>query len=100
MGPIDYSDLVATMKISDHSTNKAPGGETIIIAWIMGCVAFPIVIFMGLFLYEFIGLIAPVAIIGLAMWACGYYGTNHSIVARFRYRCSRRQRLIIKRRLS
>lgn len=100
MGLIDYSNLVATTKISDGTTGQAPGGETIIIGWIMSCVSFPIIIFMGLFLCEFIGLIAPVVIIGLAIWACGYYGTNRSLWARFRYRTTKRQRMIIGRRLS
>ena len=49
MGPCDYSDLIASGKISDaKSDGQAPGGETIIIGWIMGCVAFPIIIFIGL----------------------------------------------------
>jgi len=102
MGLIDYSDLVASGKISDvKSDSQAPGGETIIIGWIMGCVAFPIIIFIGLWLMAHSFEVAVYGFIGLGLWASARYGTNNSLVARLRYRkFSKRERLIIARRLS
>jgi hypothetical protein len=102
MGLIDYSDLVATTKLSDEAqtTDKPEGGETVIIGLIMGVVSFPIIVLMGLFVWHLIGLIIPIAVIGLGFWACGHYGTNDSLTARFRYRTTKRSRAIIERRLS
>lgn len=59
-----------------------------------------VVVFMGLFAWAHIGLLAPIVIIGTALWACGYYGTNRSILDRFRYRTTAAQRARIRRRLS
>lgn len=100
MGPIDYSDLVASRKISDPVASKAPGGETVIIAWIMGCVAYPIIIFMGLWIEAHLFPIIICGFIGLGLWACGYYGTNKSLWRRLRYRPTRTQRAKVRRRLS
>ncbi len=102
MGPCDYSDLVASGRISDDKADgRAPGGETVIIAWIMGCVAFPIVVFMGLWVDANFLEVGIYGFIGLGFWAAGHYGTNNSIVARLRYRkFTARERLIIARRLS
>lgn len=79
---------------------RVPGGETVIIAWIMGCVAFPIIAFIGLWLKAYSLEVGVYGFIGLGLWACGHYGTNRSIVSRFRYRYTKQERLIIKRRLS
>lgn len=56
--------------------------------------------FMGLFVWAHIGLIAPAVIIGLAIWACGHYGTNDSLWRRITYRTTTAQRDRIRRRLS
>lgn len=101
MGPCDYSDLVASQPISDVESDKqAPGCETVIIGWIMGCVAFPIIIFIGLWLKAYSLEVGVYGFIGLGLWASARYGTNKSLVARFRYRTTKRERLIIARRLS
>jgi hypothetical protein len=101
MGPCDYSDLVASGKISDvESDGQAPGIETVIIGWIMGCVAFPIICFIGLWLAAHSLEVVVYGFIGLGLWGAAHYGTNDSLVARFRYRATKRQRLIIARRLS
>lgn len=101
MGPCDYSDLIASGKISDAESDKqAPGGETVIIAWIMSCVAFPTIVFMGLWVKAYCLPIIIFGFIGLGFWACGHYGTKNSLVARLRYRTTKRERLIIARRLS
>ena len=102
MGPCDYSDLIASGKISDvKSDEQAPGGETIIIGWIMSCVAFPFIIFIGLWVMANSFEVAIYGLIGLGFWGAGRYGTNNSLVARFRYRTfTKRERLIIARRLS
>ncbi len=101
MGPCDYSDLIASSRLSDDKPeSKAPGGETIIIGWIMGCVAFPIIIFIGLWVMANSLEVGIYGFIGLGLWGAGRYGTNNSLVARLRYRTTKRQRLIIARRLS
>lgn len=102
MGPIDYSDMVISTRLSDgrKATDKPHGGETVIIGIIMLVVSFPIIVLMGLYVWHLIGLIIPVGIIGLGLWACGHYGTNDSVLARFRYRTTNRSRAIIERRLS
>ena len=102
MGLIDYSDLVASRPISDvKSDEQAPGGETIVIGWIMLCVAFPTIIFIGLWVMAHSLEVGIYGFIGLGFWGAGHYGTNNSLVARFRYRTfTKRERLIIARRLS
>lgn len=101
MGPCDYSDLVAVTRLSDENPEpKAPGGETIIIGWIMSCVAFPIIIFIGLWLVANSLEVGIYGFIGLGLWGAGRYGTKNSLVARLRYRTTKRERLIIARRLS
>ncbi len=101
MGPCDYSDMVIATRLSDgKGDSKAPGCETVVIAWIMLCVSFPIVILMGLFVWKYIGLIAGSGLIGLGFWACGHYGTNNSLWRRLRYRPTASHCAKIRRRLS
>ncbi len=101
MGPCDYSDLVASQPISDVDADKAPGGETVIIGWIMGCVAFPVIIFIGLWVMAHSLEVGVYGFIGLGLWGASRYGTKNSLVARLRYRTfTKRERLIIARRLS
>ena len=101
MGPADYSDLVASQPISDPKSDpQAPGGETVVIGWIMGCVAFPVIVFIGLWVAAHSLEVGIYGFIGLGLLGAGRYGTNNSLVARFRYRTTKRQRLIIARRLS
>jgi len=57
------------------------------------------------FTWDYIGLIVAGFVIGLGFAACRYYGTNRSILDRFRYRTvtvvlTDKQRTRIKRRLS
>jgi hypothetical protein len=103
MGPdmdYDYSDMVIATRLSDGKADgKAPGLETVIIGWIMLCVAFPITILMGLFVWHHIGPIAAAGIIGLGFWACGHYGTNNSLLRRLRYRSRAKHCAKIRRRL-
>lgn len=101
MGPVDYSDVIRSTPLSDDTDDgEAPGFETLIIGWIMLVVSFPIIVFMGLFAWHNISPIVTASIIGLGLWACVYYGTNDSLVARFRCRTTRRRRVTIERRLS
>ena len=100
MEPCDYSDLVASQKISDVDSGQAPGGETIVIGWIMSCVAFPVIVFIGLWVMAHSLEVGIYGFIGLGLWGAGRYGTNNSLVSRFRYRTTKRERLIIARRLS
>jgi len=100
MGPFDYSDMVIATRLSDgKAADKPPGFETVIIGLLVSCVTFPIVILMGLFVWHHIGLSATCGFIGLGFWACGYYGTNNSLLRRLRYRTRARQCAKIRHRL-
>lgn len=107
MRPIDIGPFAETMittresDVDETTDNKNSGSmiHVIITLFIIGP-AMWFLIFMGLFTWAYIGLIIPITIIGLAIWACGYYGTNNSIIDKIRYRTTKAQRAIIKRRLS
>lgn len=104
MGPFEDIGPYATMTImttqkSDVTDNK-PGGWYVVIALLLLGPAMWTLFFMGLFLWTHIGLISVVTVIGLCFWACGHYGTNRSILDRFRYRTTPEQRVRVSRRLS
>lgn len=91
MGPIDYSDMVISTRLSDGKVkaDNVDGNETIVIGLIMGVVSFPCAFLMGLYVWHNIGPIVAIVVIGLGFWASARYGTNDSLVARFRYRTKR-----------
>lgn len=94
IGP--YAEMsIITQKSDVEETatdNTVAGVARVIIALLLFGPAVCILFFMGLFICAHIGPIAPAAIIGLAIWACGHYGTNNSILDRFRYRTTPAQR--------
>lgn len=105
MGPLDmgpYAEMSITTRKSDQktTTDKEPGAIHVVIALLLLGPALWAAWFIGLYTWSYIGLIIPVGIIGLAIWACGHYGTNRSILDRFRYRITQSQRDRISRRLS
>jgi len=106
MGPFDaigpYGDMAITTRKSDvdEKTDNKPGFRHVLIGLILIFPTLWVVAFIGLFTWANIYVIAPLAVIGLCFWACAYYGTNRSIIDRFRYRTTKAQRLIIERRLS
>ncbi len=103
MGPFDdYGDMrIITRKtdVAVEADNK-PRFASVLIGLLLALPTYWTLCFMGLYLIAHIGVIAPSGIIGLGFWACAYYGTNHSVLDRFRYRTTKIQRAIISRRLS
>ena len=97
IGP--YSETTITTRKSDVTDNK-PGGWYVVIALCLIGPAMWTLFFMGLFLWKHIGLIGVSVVIGLGFWACGHYGTNRSILDRYRYRTTPEQRACITRSLS
>lgn len=95
----------ATMMITknldvDTKPDNEPGFASVLIALLLLGPGMWAAAFIGLFTFAYIRLIIPTTIIGLAIWACGYYGTNTSILNRFRYRTNATDRKRIDRRLS
>jgi len=99
----DYGDMVIATKKEDSAYRTTDGwavyscftmlflsviGGTIGAAFVIGIAA------------RFIWWIVPAVVIGLGYWACNYYGTNHSVLDRWRYRATKAQRKVILRRLS
>lgn len=106
MGPLDnigpYAETTITTRESDvePETDNKPGILSLIIGvCILGpCIC--IFVFMGLYIWAHIGPITVCVVIGLGLWACGHYGTERSILDRFRYRTTKSQRTKMARRLS
>ena len=101
MGP--YTGTTITTRKTDVTTEKTdnkPSACSVLIGLILLGPALWVVAFMGLFCWTHIGLISVVGIIGLTFWACGHFGTDNSILDRFRYRTTPDQRSRIDRRLS
>lgn len=99
MGP--YAEMsIITRKTDGDETDNKPGVLYGLIGLCLLGPALWVVSLMGLFCWAYIGLLAPAVVIGLLIWACGRYGTNNSIIDRFRYRTTRGQRAKIARRLS
>lgn len=106
MGPFGsigpYTEATITTRKSDGAapTDKQPHFGHFVIGLLFLGPALWVVGFMGLFVWSYIGLLLPAGIIGLAIWACGYYGTNDSLWRRFTYRTTAAHRAIIRQRLS
>jgi hypothetical protein len=100
IGP--YAETMITTRKADAKTkpDKEVGFASILIALLLIGPGTCAAIFIGLFTWAYIGPITMVAVIGLAIMTCGYYGTNNSILDRFRYRTSAADRRRIARRLS
>lgn len=104
MGPLDnigpYAETTITTRRSDvDKTDNKPGVFAVLIGLFLLGPALWVATFMGLFCWAYIGPISATAVIGLLLWACGHYGTNRSILDRFRYRTTEVQRAKIARRL-
>ena len=99
----DYGDMVIATKKEDSPYRTTDGWAvyscfTMLFLSVIGLIiGATFVIGIGL---KFIGWIIPVVVIGLGFWACKYYGTNHSILNKWRYRTTKAHRKIIIRRLS
>lgn len=102
-GPLgSYIETMITTDKPDASeeTDNQPVFCDLLIGLLVAPLALAMLGLMGLFVWAYIGLIIPIVIIGLVFWACGHYGSNHSILAGWRYRLTmRRQRPIPRRRL-
>lgn len=100
----DYSDMVIATKKTDENYRAKPDGWefyshfTILFLSVIGIIIGGSVV-IGI-AREFIGWIIAGAVIGLGFWCCHRYGTNRSILDRFRYRTTKAQRDRIRRRLS
>ena len=102
MGP--YAAMSINTRKSDvaevATDNKISGFAWVIIALLLLGPSACVVVFIGLFALAHIGLIVTTGIIGLAIWACGHYGTKRSILDRFRYRTTAARQDRITKRLS
>jgi hypothetical protein len=100
---LDYGDMVIATKKEDSSYRTIDGWAIyscftmLFLSTIGGIIGATFVIGIAA---RFIGWIVPIVVIGLGFWACNHYGTNHSILDRWRYRTTKAQRAIILRRLS
>ncbi|RLC89139.1 MAG: hypothetical protein DRJ03_00875 [Chloroflexi bacterium] len=106
MGPFDdlgpYAETTITTRKTDAdkaTDNESHFGHLVIGTLLLGP-ALWVVVFMGLFCWKYIGPLSAAGLIGLGFWACGHYGTNRSVLDRFRYRTTKAQRETIQRRLS
>lgn len=97
IGPYAEMSIITRKSDQQSSTDKETGVEKTLTALMLIGPAMLSLWFMGLFVLAHIGLIVAIGIIGTAIWACGYYGTNDSLMDRFRYRITQRR---ITRRLS
>lgn len=95
-----FSQMMRKTNIEKPTDNDEAHFGHFVIGLLLVAPTLWVVVFMGLFAWAHIGLLAPIVIIGTALWACGYYGTNRSILDRFRYRTTAAQRARIRRRLS
>lgn len=105
MLPLDtgpYAETVIGTKPSDGegTTDKQMGVQDIIIGIVAIAISIPLVLFMGLFVLSYLGLILVIGPIVVGFCACARYGTEYGILHRLRYRATKAGKAKAKARIS
>lgn len=107
MGPLEdmgpYVGTIITTRKTDvqSGADNPPGFCDVLIGLLLLPVGLSAGAFIGLFLWEYIGLICVIGLGVLGFWACAYYGTDHSLFGhRKTEKLSDDDRAVLQRRLS